>query len=294
MMLLGGAEGLQKCQGRVGSNQRENQGCEETREADNKDDVEGQAVEEEEEEEEEEENEREVSTERGDQREDGGGRPECAQTRKGEEGLGKDEGGRGGEEERIRGREERAEEIDGGRKEVLVMDGDREELKGGPLRASGSRKEVEKGGGVEEKDLGRVKGGGEKKKNRKQYEAIGKLPNLFEGALAIAAAEKAGFPLDEKKIHPLLRSREAREKLIAISQRTRESTGLHMEEGPVSLGSEKDGWCALCGVRSGWMMCGRCDGQGVYPSLRGLAGIVKIRGSGGGGEDKVPTACGRA
>lgn len=50
-------------------------------------------------------------------------------------------------------------------------------------------------------------------------------------------------------------------------------TGLHVDKDPVPLGNEKDGWCALCGVRSGWMQCGRCAGKGEYLVLPGKAGV---------------------
>lgn len=50
-------------------------------------------------------------------------------------------------------------------------------------------------------------------------------------------------------------------------------TGFHVDKNPVPLGSEEDGWCGLCGVRSGWMQCGRCSGEGDYLTLPGRAGV---------------------
>ncbi|KAG0579294.1 hypothetical protein KC19_4G088600 [Ceratodon purpureus] len=32
-------------------------------------------------------------------------------------------------------------------------------------------------------------------------------------------------------------------------------------------------WCGLCGDRGGWLMCGRCMGEGGFPTRPGLAGV---------------------
>jgi hypothetical protein len=50
-------------------------------------------------------------------------------------------------------------------------------------------------------------------------------------------------------------------------------TGFLVDKDPVNLGNEAEGWCALCGTRSGWMQCGRCAGQGEHLTMPGKAGV---------------------
>lgn len=38
-------------------------------------------------------------------------------------------------------------------------------------------------------------------------------------------------------------------------------------------GGTEEVWCGLCGDRGGWCTCGRCMGEGGFPTRPGLAGV---------------------
>lgn len=43
-------------------------------------------------------------------------------------------------------------------------------------------------------------------------------------------------------------------------------------------GNIENKWCSLCGERSGWMTCGKCEGEGGFSTRPGLGGVKgKVR-----------------